>query len=97
MIIRIVQMHFREDAVTDFLKIFEERKSRIRASKGCSHLELWQDARSPHIFFTYSIWEDEALLDQYRFSPLFKDTWARTKELFAEKAKAWSVNSLTRC
>lgn len=91
MIVRIVQMTFREDAVSAFEELFEERKSLIRHFEGCTHLELWQDARQPAVFFTYSHWESEAHLDRYRFSEFFKDTWARTKSLFAEKPSAWSV------
>lgn len=92
MILRIVQMSFREEEVQSFLQLFEERRMLIRNFAGCHHLELWQDARHPNIFFTYSHWESEAALDHYRFSELFKDTWSRTKALFADKPQAWSVN-----
>ena len=92
MIVRIVQMNFREGEVAAFLALFEERKLLIRNFKGCSHLELWQDAHDPNIFFTYSHWESEESLNHYRFSELFKDTWTRTRALFADKANAWSVN-----
>ncbi len=92
MIVRIVQMSFEETRIDDFLKLFNERKSLIRHFEGCNHLELWQDAHKPSIFFTYSIWQSEQHLNHYRFSELFKDTWAKTKALFAEKPQAWSVN-----
>lgn len=91
MIIRIVQMTFREDALADFMALFEERKQLIRDFEGCRHLELWQDAADARICFTYSHWESEVHLDHYRFSTLFRDTWARTKALFAAKPQAWSV------
>ncbi len=84
-------MTFREDAVAEFLALFNERKQLIRDFNGCSHLELWQEAQHPGVFFTYSKWQSEAHLDHYRFSELFKDTWTRTKALFADKAAAWSV------
>ena len=92
MIVRIVQMTFRAEEVDNFQTLFNERKERIRHFEGCSHLELWQDAHHPNIFFTYSMWQSEAHLDHYRFSELFKDTWAKTKALFADKPNAWSVN-----
>lgn len=84
-------MTFQEDKVNDFTQVFEETKQRIRNFPGCQHLELW---RTDNIFFTYSIWEDEAALNHYRYSDLFKTTWARTKVLFAAKAEAWSVEML---
>ena len=91
MIVRIVQMTFRPEEVGHFLEFFESRKETIRSFRGCSHLELWQDSSSPNILFTYSQWESEADLNHYRFSGFFKDTWAATKSLFAEKPQAWSV------
>ena len=92
MILRIVKMQFLPEHVPSFLHLFEERKERIRRVDGCKHLELWRDAHDPTIFFTYSHWENEAKLNHYRFSPLFKDTWSKTKSLFAAKAEAWSLN-----
>lgn len=89
-------MTFYPQHVDAFKTIFKERKEIIRAFEGCRHLELWQDEKNPAVFFTYSIWESESLLDHYRFSTFFKDTWALTKSLFSAKAEAWTVNSLYR-
>ncbi|RYE20616.1 MAG: antibiotic biosynthesis monooxygenase [Sphingobacteriales bacterium] len=91
MIVRIVQMTFDPAKVDEFLALFEERKQTIRCFDGCNHLELWQDAHSTNIFFTYSMWESEDNLNHYRFSDFFKDTWAKTKALFIDKPQAWSV------
>jgi heme-degrading monooxygenase HmoA len=85
-------MTFQPETVPAFLELFEERKTMIRNFEGCKHLELWQDAHADNVFFTYSIWESEQYLNHYRFSGLFKDTWAKTKALFLEKPQAWSVN-----
>ena len=91
MIIRIVKMTFTEARITDFTNLFEARKQTIRNFKGCTHLELWQDHKQRNIFFTYSHWESEADLDHYRYSEFFKDTWGKTRILFADKPEAWSV------
>ena len=84
-------MTFREEAVPEFLQLFDERKERIRHFEGCRHLELWQEAGRNNVFFTYSKWDNEACLNHYRFSEFFKDTWGKTKALFADRASAWSV------
>ncbi|WP_194777135.1 putative quinol monooxygenase [Pararhodonellum marinum] len=94
MLIRIVRMTFRTDAVPAFLAHFEKHKSLIRASPGCKHLELWQDEHHPNIFSTYSLWENEAALNQYRDSELFKSVWGVTKPLFQEKPKAFSSKKI---
>jgi hypothetical protein len=91
MIKRIVKLTFREEAVPEFLDIFEDSKLKIRAFEGNLYLELLRDVARPDVFFTLSFWENEAALDRYRASELFKTTWAKTKALFAEKPEAWSV------
>jgi hypothetical protein len=92
MLVRLVKMTFREDAVETFRHFFEERKATIRGFAGCTHLELWQDADCSTTFFTCSRWLDEASLSHYRNSTFFRETWQETKQLFAAKAEAWSVD-----
>jgi quinol monooxygenase YgiN len=91
MIIRIVKLTFKEGGAGKFLQLFHERKKQIRHFPGCLHLEVWREERNPDVLFTYSHWEDEDALNHYRFSEFFKDTWSKTKPLFAEKAQAWST------
>jgi quinol monooxygenase YgiN len=89
-------MTFQADKIEAFLEIFNHSKEKIRNSPGCSHLELLQDADQPHIFCTYSYWEDEQALENYRHSQLFTTTWAQTKVLFAGKPQAFSLHSLLK-
>ena len=91
MIIRIVKMTFIPEKVNDFLEIFNASKHLIRNFEGCSHLELLNDINSPNIFFTYSYWQSENALNNYRNSELFGSVWKKTKILFAAKTEAWSV------
>ena len=91
MIIRIVKMTFLPEKVTDFITVFESVKNKIRNFEGCTHLDLLNDINDKRIFFTYSYWQSEQHLNNYRNSELFATTWAKTKVLFAEKAEAWSV------
>lgn len=96
MIIRIVKMIFRDEEVASFQALFEERRSLIRNFEGCTHLELWQDKIHPHIFFTYSWWDSEEQLNNYRNSHFFDDTWTLTKQKFAGKPEAWTVEQVYR-
>ncbi|MFM2249497.1 MAG: hypothetical protein RLZZ358_424 [Bacteroidota bacterium] len=93
-LIRVVRMTFRTEEVPAFLKNFEANKILIRNFPGCRHLELWQDENEKNIFVTYSHWESEAALNQYRDSQLFKSVWSFTKTLFSEKPQAWSTKKL---
>jgi quinol monooxygenase YgiN len=92
MFVRIVKMSFHKKHIEDFLSIFEEKKTLIKASNGCKLLELYQDKTNPEIFFTYSYWAEEQDLENYRNSELFKTVWAKTKILFNDKPIAWSVD-----
>ena len=94
MFVRIVKMSFKPDNIDDFLNNFEDSKSKIRNFKGCSLLELYRDKINTNIFFTYSYWDTEQDLNNYRNSNLFKTVWAKTKILFNEKPVAWSVDKM---
>ncbi|QOD60829.1 antibiotic biosynthesis monooxygenase [Polaribacter haliotis] len=92
MFVRIVKMSFHSKYIAKFSAIFEHKKEFIRNSSGCKLLELYQDKTNPEIFFTYSYWENEQDLENYRNSELFKSVWAKTKVLFNDKPQAWSVD-----
>ncbi len=93
-LIRVVRMTFRPEEAPAFLENFEAHKSLIRNFPGCQHLELWQDQNQKNIFVTYSHWESEMALNQYRDSELFKSVWSFTKTLFSEKPQAWSIKKI---
>jgi quinol monooxygenase YgiN len=96
MITRIVKMTFKPEEIPAFLVVFEKSKNLIRGFEGNTHLELLQDKNNPNIFFTYSKWQDESFLEGYRNSELFLSVWKQTKILFAEKAEAWTVESISK-
>ncbi|MCF6359357.1 MAG: antibiotic biosynthesis monooxygenase [Cyclobacteriaceae bacterium] len=96
MLIRIVKMTFEPTKVDEFLEVFEESKEKIRAMKGCSHLELLQDYNLPNSFSTYSYWNSEDDLNNYRDSKLFKEVWKKTKVLFNKKPIAFSLKQHTK-
>jgi autoinducer 2-degrading protein len=91
MLRRLVKMNFKEEKVSEFLAVFEANKKFIAGFEGCLSLELQRDINTPTIFFTISKWREEADLENYRKSELFKGVWAKTKVLFKEKAEAWTL------
>lgn len=94
MIVRIVKLSFHEKNIPVFLENFETIKQKIRNADGNRFLELYQDKNNKCIFFTYSYWETEQDLENYRNSELFDTVWSFTKKLFNDKPEAWSVNKL---
>lgn len=94
MFVRIVKMSFEPSKIDGFLDYFESKKHFIRNFAGCEFLELYRDKENTNIFFTYSHWQDESDLENYRNSDLFKTVWAITKQSFNDKPVAWSVDKL---
>ncbi len=87
-------MSFDPLKIEEFLHNFHNSKDKIRNFEGCSFLELYRDKKHTNIFFTYSYWNSEENLENYRNSDLFKEVWGKTKVLFNELPQAWSVDKL---
>ena len=87
-------MSFAKENVDAFLKNFNENKEKIRAVEGCEFLQLLKDKDNTNIFFSYSFWNRQEDLDNYRKSELFKSVWTKTKVLFNNKPEAWSVEKV---
>lgn len=94
MLVRIVKLGFYRQNVEVFLENFEKNKSKIRGFKGCTFLELYRSKDDPTLFFTYSYWESDSHLQEYRQSPDFKALWSKLKPLFSSRPEAWSVDKL---
>jgi (4S)-4-hydroxy-5-phosphonooxypentane-2,3-dione isomerase len=94
MIVRLVKMHFAEENVEKFLRLFSEVSDRIRSSTGCLSLKIFHDTSDKSIIFTYSEWNSEEDLNNYRESSLFKITWKETRQLFKTRAEAWTMAAL---
>lgn len=86
-------MSFEPEKVHLFLDNFEQNKEKIAAFEGCTKLELWREKNSS-TFFTYSHWENELFLENYRNSELFKAVWNKTKIYFNQKPEAWTVQKI---
>lgn len=87
-------MTLRSECIEDFLNIFEKYKTQIRNAKGCSHLALLRDQDERYVFFTYSKWDNEKHLDDYRYSDTFATVWPLVKVMFGAPAEAWTVDEV---
>lgn len=94
MLIRVVKMVFKATEIDAFLARLEKNVPIIRQFEGCQHLQILQDQKTPCTIFTYSHWESEEHLNAYRHSDFFQGVWTETKQGFAEKPQAWSLDSL---
>lgn len=94
MIIRIVKLHFESTKIADFLTFFETIKHQVNSFEGCLGMKLLQDINNPAIVMTYSHWENEQALENYRNSTTFGTIWPKIKPWFAEKPEAWSVEAV---
>ena len=93
MITRIVKLTIDPSRMDDFIDSFNKHKHDIKSFEGCIHLELLADVSANGIVFTYSKWEAECNLENYRHSELFKGIWSYAKPMFIAKPEAWSTIS----
>jgi len=92
MLVRVVKMKFEAEHLSAFLAHFETVKWEVAKFEGCKGMQLLQDIKDPCLIFTYSIWQSEQDLANYRQSELFASIWPKIKPWFAQKAEAWSLN-----
>jgi len=94
MITRIVRMKVAPENVITFQNYFKESFTKIRNFSGCCDLSLHTDINDKGVVITFSRWESEAHLNDYRDSDVFKSTWEKVKPLFIAKPEAFSMEEL---
>jgi quinol monooxygenase YgiN len=80
--------------VTTFQNYFKESFTKIRNFSGCCDLSLHADINDKGVVITFSRWESEAHLNDYRDSDVFKSTWEKVTPLFIAKPEAFSMEEL---
>lgn len=93
MITRIVKLTFDPSKTVEFLHFFDTVSHVVNNYPGCIGMKLYQDIQHPNIVMTYSHWQSEDALEDYRKSPEFKHIWSTIKPNFSEKPEAWSVRA----
>lgn len=88
---RLVKLTLKEEHINDFIQHFDTVKEQINAFPGCKGMRLLRDKNTPHIVFTYSEWEKDEDLENYKKSELFGNVWPTVKNWFDAKAEAWST------
>jgi quinol monooxygenase YgiN len=91
---RIVKMTFRNEHCQDFETYFDAIKDQVGSQPGCHGVKLLKDQRGEGVYFTYSVWDHQDYLDNYRKTPLFGQVWPTVKNWFKEKPEAWSTEIL---
>jgi quinol monooxygenase YgiN len=87
-------MTFAPEHIERFRSVFNSHWKTIAGFEGCTHLELFQDQNDPQVFFTYSHWNTEQDLENYRQSDFFRGVWGQTKTYFSAPPQAWSVKKM---
>ena len=86
-----MKLQFRETEIATFIRIFNENKLNVSNFNGCLGMRLLNDLQNPSIFYTYSQWESEDALNNYRKSTIFNTVWISIKPLFELPAEACST------
>ncbi len=93
MITRIVKLEFQSERIEEFLTFFETIKHVVNNFPGCYGMKLYRDVDQPTIVMTYSHWENEDALNEYRKSGEFSKIWPTIKPWFSAPPQAWSVKA----
>jgi len=93
-ITRIVKMTFRIEKSDDFENYFLTIKDQVVGQPGCYGVKLFKEKEETGIFFTYSHWDSENDLNNYRQTEIFGKIWPTVKRWFASKAEVWTVDEL---
>lgn len=91
MITRIVKMSILESEIERYQEIVKPYKSKILSSPGCKDVQIFKDINNKSIVFSYSVWETEQDLENYRKSEMFRKVWNEVKTLFSNPAEAWTI------
>ena len=94
MITRIVKLSIKKNHINDFAAFAEKIKTTIQGFDGCNELKILQNNYNPEIFMTYSIWDNEAALNEYRKSDFFRNIWPKAKLWFSAKPKAETYSTV---
>ncbi len=92
MITRLVKLSIQSERLEEFHELFEINKKSIRNFDGCKHLEVLGGLEN-EVVFTFSRWQSENHLNQYRKSELFGRIWPKVKEMMNAKPEAWTLQS----
>lgn len=93
-ITRIVKMTFNHEKSADFEAYFLTIKDKVAGQPGCNGVKLLKQKGETGVFFTYSHWDSESDLNNYRQTEIFGQIWPTVKNWFANKAEAWTVDEL---
>lgn len=94
MILRVVKMNVDEekrDAFELFMKNLREEKLKLA---GCLHFDYFHEKNNKNIFYSYTIWESEKYLKQYKKTDLFIEVVSTLKKLCTEEPKAWTIENV---
>jgi quinol monooxygenase YgiN len=94
MIVRVVELKIEKEKLPLALEKLEAIAPKVRVMEGCSYLEISNGIKDKGMILTYSHWSSIDALNAYRSSEIFRNFWGDIKKLFAEPARAWSLDPL---
>jgi len=90
-ITRIVKLTFKPEHITDFETYYETIRTKVAGQPGCNGVTFLKEQNNTGVFFTYSKWDSEVDLNNYRGTEVFGQIWPTVKNWFGAKAEAWTL------
>lgn len=93
MITRIIKLKVK-DSPQEFINYMSSLKSKFESVEGCKQIEILRGKIDDNIFFIYTIWKSETVLNKFRKSDLNKEFWNKLQEISTSRPQAWSVENI---
>ncbi len=94
MILRVVKMKVdlrKIDAFKLFMDNLHDEKLRLA---GCLHFDYFNERQNPSIYYSYTIWEHEKYLKQYKKTEFSKEVLQTLRDLCVEEPQAWTIQNV---
>jgi quinol monooxygenase YgiN len=94
MITRIIKFKIDPVNTDDFKQFIALIRKDFSSIKGCKNIEILNDKEDKDVYFMYTIWETESMLNKYRKSELNKTLWTNLNQWSVKEPQAWTVENV---
>jgi quinol monooxygenase YgiN len=93
MITRIMKLRLKSSA-NEFVEYIDSIRDDISKYYGCHNIEVLNDKEDNKIFFIYSIWKNDKVLNKFRNSDFNREFWNTLLGMSEKRPEVWTVENI---
>lgn len=93
MITRIIKLSTKVSP-DDFMDYMNSIIPEYKAQEGCHQVEILRGKINDNIFFIYTIWQNNRLLNKFRKSEFNQEFWSNLQKMSENRPQVWSVENI---